>query len=83
MALNILHTNLRSSRIYPGQRLKISGSKNVAYSGKSSSRARKYRVRAGDSLYSIAKKFGTSIAMIKKVNRMKRTTIYPGQMIKL
>lgn len=64
----------RRSRIYPGQKLKVtSGSHSQGV----------YRVRRGDSLYGIAEKFGTSIRMIKKNNRLKKNRIYPGQKLKI
>ena len=42
-----------------------------------------YRVKKGDSLSKIAKKFGISIAQIKRANNLKRNTIYAGQKLKI
>ena len=38
-----------------------------------------YEVRPGDSLSAIATRFGTSVKQIKKLNKLKSSTIYPGQ----
>lgn len=78
--------NLRSSRVYPGQRLIIPG--------KSQTTARVARVvpkpppprnetiihvvRNGDSLWSISQQYGTSIDEIKRKNQLRRNTIMPG-----
>lgn len=42
-----------------------------------------YRVKKGDSLSKIAKKFGISVAQIKRANNLKRNTIYVGQKLKI
>lgn len=59
---------IRSSRIFPGQRLVVSGSQKKIYV-----------VRRGDNLYQIAKRFGTSIRQILRLNNLKKKTIYPAQ----
>ncbi|MDQ3699263.1 MAG: LysM peptidoglycan-binding domain-containing protein [Gemmatimonadota bacterium] len=38
-------------------------------------------VRRGESLGSIAKKYRTTVATLKRLNRLKKTVIYPGQVI--
>lgn len=42
-----------------------------------------HKVRKNESLYSIAKRYGTDIKTIKKLNSLKRSTIYPGQKLKV
>ena len=42
-----------------------------------------YRVKKGDSLSKIAKKFGISVTQIKRANNLKRNTIYVGQKLKI
>ena len=42
-----------------------------------------YKVRKGDNLQKIAKKYGTSIKNIKKWNNLKKDTIYVGQKLKI
>lgn len=41
-----------------------------------------YKVRSGDSLEKIADKLGTSVAELKKINRLKGSLIHPGQVLK-
>ena len=43
----------------------------------------KYKVKKGDTLASIAKRFGTSVHMVTKMNNMHRATIKTGQIIKI
>ena len=40
-----------------------------------------YYVKAGDSLWSIAKKFNTTVASIKKTNKIAGNNIYAGRML--
>lgn len=41
----------------------------------------KYKVKKGETLASVAKRFDTSIEEIKRLNRIKRKTLKPGQII--
>ena len=46
-------------------------------------RAKVHRVRKGESLYTIAKKYGTTVEKLCKANNItKRTTLRPGQILK-
>lgn len=58
---------LTSDTIYPGQRLKVSGS--VTY----------HTVVKGDTLWGLSQKYRTTVANIKSLNGLKSDTIYPGQ----
>lgn len=65
--------NLQGNMIHPGNRLlvklaKVQEAKVDTY----------YRVRSGDSLWSIARKHNTSPEAIKKWNNLKNNTIHPG-----
>ena len=40
-------------------------------------------VKRGDSLYSISKKYGTTVDALKKVNRLKKEALQVGQKIKI
>jgi nucleoid-associated protein YgaU len=40
-----------------------------------------YRVRSGDSLWSIARKHGTSITELRTVNELRGSRIYAGQVL--
>lgn len=83
--LQKLNPNIRPSKIYPGQYIMVTkdGYTNVSYAPKAKSRqvAVKYRVRSGDSLWSIARKFNTSVASIKKTNKLAGNSIYAGKML--
>ncbi len=38
-----------------------------------------YTVKKGDSMYTIAKKFGTTVSELSDINMLTNTVIYPGQ----
>ncbi len=42
-----------------------------------------YTVKSGDSLYAIAKRFNTTVELIKKMNFLKGDVIHPGQKLKV
>jgi LysM repeat protein len=52
------------------------------YSAKSSS-ARYHTVRSGESLWSISRKYNTSVEKIQRLNGMKGTLIRPGQRLRV
>lgn len=65
-------------RIYPGQQLKIRS--NCRYD----CGHRLYTVKRGDTLWSISRRYGTSIANIVRLNRIKNPNlIYPGQIFRI
>ncbi|AAC06844.1 LysM peptidoglycan-binding domain-containing protein [Aquifex aeolicus] len=74
----------------PGEKIclkkKISKSKKVVKT-KTKTNYKKsyvvYRVKRGDSLIKIAKKFGVSVKEIKRVNKLKGNRIYVGQKLKI
>ncbi len=83
----IVHANhLRSaSRIWAGQRLKIPlrgrvvmASTNPSPGNKSTVR---YRVKKGDSLWLIAKRYNTTVARIKALNGIHSDLLHSGQVI--
>ena len=43
----------------------------------------RYRVRRGDSLIKIARRYGVSVKTLKKINRLKSNRIYIGQKLKI
>ncbi len=73
---------LKSSRIYPGQKLKVFG-----VSGSSATRASSlayHKVGRGESLGLIAKKYGVSVSKLVSWNNLgRKRTIYPGQKLKV
>ena len=44
---------------------------------------KRYKVRRGDNLFEIARRFGLSVAELKKINSLKRNTIYAGQILRI
>jgi LysM repeat protein len=77
-----------SSIIYPGQKIKLSGSASSgatkSSSGSSSSSGGSYTVKSGDTLSGIAARHNMGLSKILSLNGLKATsTIYPGQKIKV
>ena len=77
-----------SSVIYPGQKIKLSGSASSgatkSSSGSSSSSGGSYTVKSGDTLSGIAARHSMGLSKILSLNGLKATsTIYPGQKIKV
>jgi len=79
-------------KVKAGQRLIIAVHKSIYTSSKSNQRSDnyknqsngdviKYKVKKGETLTSVAKRFDTSIEEIKRLNRIKRKTLKPGQII--
>ncbi len=79
-------------KVKAGQRLIIPVHKSIYSSSKSNQRSDndknqsngdviKYKVKKGETLTSVAKRFDTSIEEIKRLNRIKRKTLKPGQII--
>jgi LysM repeat protein len=55
-------------------------SKKTVSSSKTTAVAKKtYVVRKGDTLYSISRKFATSIALLREINNLSHNNIRPGQ----
>ncbi|MAD97915.1 MAG: N-acetylmuramidase [Flavobacteriaceae bacterium] len=50
---------------------------------KRKSRTKTYKVRKGDTLYSISRRYGLSVKELKRLNRLKNNTISIGQVLKL
>jgi LysM repeat protein len=70
---------IKGSKIYVGQKLRIPVKKKR---GRNSSYII-YKVKRGDSLKKIANRFGTSVSEIKRLNKLKGSTIYVGQKLKV
>jgi LysM repeat protein len=50
---------------------------------KTSNKPITYKIQKGDTLYSIAKKFGISVEDLKRINQLKNHQLKPGQTIKI
>lgn len=77
--------NLRSNRIYAGQKLRVKGRATRSFAKKKLPVATKtyYVVRRGDNLTAIAEKHGTSVTKLKRTNGLKKSIIYKGQKLRL
>lgn len=76
---------MRGSRIYPGQRLIIPGRK-AASRGSQRARSRgrtKHKIRRGENLHVIARRYDVTVQELKKINRLKSSEIYAGQVIRV
>ncbi len=94
--LQRLNPNVRASRIFPGQQLVVSegasssgraavktASRRPAKSTASVPRGGKYKVRSGDSLWSIARKFGTTVDAIMAENNLSGHGIQAGKILSI
>jgi len=68
--------SLRGSVIVPGQRLRIPPS---ASGGETSPRVTEHIVLPGETLWGIAQRYGTSVALLQRVNGLGERPIVPGQ----
>ncbi|WP_457677797.1 LysM peptidoglycan-binding domain-containing protein [Thermovibrio sp.] len=73
--------HLKRNTIFVGQKLiiPVKEKKNKRENGKYRVKYIKYRVRRGDFLGKIAKKFGTTVRELKRINHLRRNTIFVGQ----
>ncbi|OIR62573.1 peptidoglycan endopeptidase [Bacillus sp. FMQ74] len=75
--------HLRSDIIYVGQTLSINGKSTSSKSSSSSSSSSTYKVKSGDSLWKISKKYGMTVNELKKLNGLKSDLLRVGQVLKL
>ncbi|MFY0418648.1 MULTISPECIES: peptidoglycan endopeptidase LytE [Bacillus] len=75
--------HLRSDIIYVGQTLSINGKSTSSKSSSSSSSSSTYKVKSGDSLWKISKKYGMTINELEKLNGLKSDLLRVGQVLKL
>lgn len=68
--------------IYPGQRIVITRGQNNQEMNECKHIV--YRVKRGDNLYRIARRYGVSVQSIVRVNRIVNPNlIYPGQLLRI
>lgn len=79
--------SIKKDFIYPGQVLKVQASKtsstSVSQNAITVSTATTYRVKSGDSLWSIAQKHGLSVAQLKALNQLTSDLILVNQTLKV
>jgi LysM repeat protein len=77
--------DLTNNQLTPGQRLKIRTKKagdaeeGQAKKASDTSQARTHTVKKGDTLYSIAQQYDSSVKVIKEANDLRNPTLSPGQ----
>lgn len=71
--------NLSNSMIHPGDRLRIKG--RPATQQKSGENSKWYRVRRGDSLWSIAEQFSVSVRDLQALNNLSSSIIQAGHLL--
>ncbi len=72
--------HLKTNTLRPGQRLRV-----VPPDGTPSGERGRvtYRVRSGDSLWKIARRYRVTVADLKRWNHLKSSTLRPGQVLKI
>ena len=76
-----LMNGINSNRIVTGTKLLVSST--IKHKDKNGPGYFKYTVKKGDNLFSLAKKYGTSIKYLLQINALKSPSIYVGQKIKI
>jgi len=71
----------RRATIRPGQTLAIPGSPRETR--RIAAVHHTYRVRRGDTLYDIARRFGTSVPALKRANGIRGSRIHPGDVLRI
>jgi membrane-bound lytic murein transglycosylase D len=72
---------LSTSRIYPGKVLRIPAPVDKAAPARTASAPNTYRVRKGDTLSDIARRFGVSTSALRRANGLSTSRIYPGDVL--
>ncbi len=75
------YNGLKSGKIFVGQKLKLQKRKYLKVATKK--KVKRYRIRSGDNLYKIARKFGTTVKRIKRINNLSSNRIMRGQYLKI
>ena len=83
--LKRLNPKVKTNRIFPGQLIAIGRGGDISSKGKTVHRGRKkdikYKVKQGDTLWSIAQKHKTTVAAIKQANKLRSNSITAGKVI--
>lgn len=74
--------NMRTNFLAAGRRIRLP-SAALAGSNSSAGSIQQYRVQKGDNLHTISRKFNISIKELKQTNKLKRNTIYVGQILRV
>jgi membrane-bound lytic murein transglycosylase D len=74
---------MRSGKILAGQELKVPVQQSFSPVLRTKNVIVKYRVQEGDSLTSIADQFGITVEKLRKDNKLRRQTIFAGEVIRV
>ena len=74
---------LSSSRIYPGKVLRVPTPVENQAPSSAVEAPNTYRVRKGDTLYDIARRFGVSTTELRRANNLSTSRIYPGDVLQI
>ena len=75
--------NLSNNVLSIGQVLKIPSSSESSNTGSGTGTTNTYVVKSGDSLYSIARKYNTTVDELKKLNNLSSNVLNIGQVLKI
>ncbi len=70
--------DLKDDRLHPGMKLIVAGDRATGRSHSSPAKNRYYRVRSGDSIWTIARRFQVSTSDLRHWNNLKSNIIRPG-----
>jgi len=73
----------RGATIRPGQRLAIPAGGAGTAPSKTTTGSTTYKVRRGDTLYDIARKFRVSVSALRRANGLTSSRIYPGDVLRI
>lgn len=79
----IFWNNMQSNDVTPGQDIIIWPSKRYNMEQTVKTTLVHYKVRAGDTLYHIAHKFGTTVDKLKKANHLHSNSVTPGRVLSI
>ncbi len=74
---------LKSDRIKVGQKLTIKGGSSAPTTRTASVKTATYTVKAGDTLWEIARKNGVTVDSIKRTNGLRSNSLKPGQKLRI
>jgi LysM repeat protein len=81
---------ISGNRIYTGQKLKLGSTRDPGRTPSIKKNAEEvedepfeYKVKPGDNLSAIAKRFDVAVSLIRQLNGLKKNRIYPGQTLQL
>ena len=73
---------LSSNRVFAGQNLRVTA-KSYHPKAEKSGKFVRYKVRRGDNLTAIARRFGLTVEDLKRANALKRTQVQVGQVLRV